>query len=115
MRYSYQVPAALLTELRRLADRVGKSLSALIRSILTEHIQRNLDLELDQATQEVTCYRCNNSIMAGTPVFENDEVYPGFVVFFCSAACVREFDEERHASGCICADCSDAKLTAEND
>ena len=24
-------------------------------------------------------------------------------------------EEERHASGCICADCSDAELTAEND
>ena len=65
MRYSYQVPAALLTELRRLADRAGKSLSALIRSILTEYVETE--------------------------------------------------NEERHASGCICADCSDAELSAEND
>ena len=40
MRYSYQVPAALLTELRRLADRAGKSLSALIRSILTDYVEK---------------------------------------------------------------------------
>ena len=67
-----------------------------------------------QLGDESTCFGCGFIMHDNQEVCVNDEVYRGLVVFFCSEACVREF-KERHASGCICADCAGAELTAEND